>query len=725
MTDVRFGEVDLSSCDREPIHIPGSIQPHGVLLVVRRDNLAIVQYAGDTGRLLGVEPERMLACTLADLFDGPLLPALTDQLRAPALSAEPVMLLGLNPRSGKGPLSASLHAQGELAVIELEPAHGGRKASDDALAQVKLMLAALQSAKDVAACCQAAAIQVRAAVGFDRVMVYQFLHDGSGIVLAEDKVARLDSFLGLHYPTSDIPQQARALYRRNLLRLIPDVNYTPMPLLPAAIGPNATPLDMSHCALRSISPMHLEYLRNMKVGATMTLSIMIGNELWGLIACHHGGAHHVAAELRIACELFTQLFSLQLDARIDLQAARRRLQYQNVRDALASNLPLAQDIGAELVSGKVTLLDLIPAGGAAVWLDGKLHTLGETPSADRIGELVAWLNGLEQPVVDTFQLGAVCAPAMSLSAMASGLLAISLSRQPQDYVIWFRPEVVRSVTWAGNPDKPVELGPLGQRLTPRKSFAAWEAQVRHQSTPWDAVDIEAAHAFRLWLLETVLRQMGLAREERETAFAHQGMLIAELDHRVKNTLANIQALVRQTRGSASSLEDFALGLEMRIRSMARAHDLLGTAGRTNAFVRTMVEEEMAPFLTEINNKSLISGPDLLLSPKAAMPFTMVMHELISNAAKYGALSRPAGSIAIAWWVDAGDGALVLKWKERNGPPVTPPARRGFGSVVIERSMRHELRGSGRLSFDPDGVACVVSIPAQYIVTAATLEVARV
>ena len=734
VTDLAFGQADLSSCDREPIHLPGSIQPHGVLLVVDRRSQLVVQYAGNAGLLLGIEPGRLLQCTLFDLFKQPVLGTLAEHLRSSTLGAEPVLVLGLEPRHFQLPLSASVQAQGELAIIELEPKYGNAAASANPLAQVKIMLAALQSARAVEACCQAAAEQVRATIGFDRVMIYQFLHDGSGKVVAEDKSDKLDSFLGLHYPAADIPRQARALFLRNWLRLLPDVNYLPAPLVPAMIGRAGAPLDMGRCALRSVSPIHLEYLRNMGVGATLTLSIMIGNELWGLVACHNDSPRHVAADLRIACELFAQLFSMQLDSRIELATARRRIDYQNTHAALARSLPMAADIAAGLVSGAVTVLDLIPAGGAAVWLDGKLHTLGQTPPPDVIAALLEWLNGLGQPLVESFQLGAVFAPAIPWAATASGILAISLSRDPQDYVIWFRPEVVSSVTWAGDPHKPVEFGSLGARLTPRKSFAAWEAEVRQQSTPWDLVDIETAHAFRLGLLESVLRQMDLARQERAAAFARQSMLMAELDHRVKNTLANIQALVRQTKGGASSLEEFALGLEMRIRAMARAHDLLGTAGRSNASVRAMVEEELAPFWTKINT-SRIAGADLQLAPKAAMPFTVVMHELISNAAKYGALSSTAGSVDIGWsrvpaaGTDAGAGAgagdLVLTWKESNGPAVTPPTRRGFGSVVIERSLRHELKGSGILTFHPDGVGCILTIPAAYIVAAETPEPAHV
>lgn len=718
--EVHFGQVDLTTCDREPIHIPGSIQPHGVMLVADRETLAILQYAGNTGLLLGVEPGLVLESSLTDLFENPKLASLIDHLRAPAPSVKPIVLLDMKTRHGEVMLTATFHIQGSRAIIELEPRSISRTASGDPLSQLTAMLSALQSATDIEDCCRIATAQVRGLIGFSRVMVYQFLHDGSGKVLVENKQDRLDSFLHLHYPASDIPKQAQALYRRSWIRLIPDTSYTPIPLQPSFINPEDMPLDMSHCALRSVSPLHLGYLRNMGVGASMSMSIMIGNKLWGLIVCHNDMPRHVASDLRLACELFAQLFSLQLDAVIERTTAQRRSKHQHVQALLAKSLPHARDIASELVSGKVTLLDLIPAGGVAVWLSGQLHTLGQTPPADAIAEVVAWLNTLAHPVISTFQLGIDFAPAISYCDTACGLLAISLSRHPEDYVIWFRPEMVRTVTWAGDPHKPVKAG--GAHMMPRESFAACKADVLQQSTPWDVVDIEAAHAFRLWLLETVLRQMAdLARQEREAAFQRQSMLMAELDHRVKNTLANIQALIRQTKASASSLEDFALGLEMRLRAMARAHDLIGANNSHGASVRKLIEEELAPFRSEKNDHSVIHGCNFLLSSKAAMPFTMVMHELTSNAAKYGALSNLIGSVVVEWFQNADDGALVLVWKERNGPLVQPPARRGFGSVVIERSLLHEIKGSAVLRFDPDGVSCVITIPVEHIVNEVPLD----
>ncbi|GEO37957.1 signal transduction histidine kinase [Skermanella aerolata] len=720
--EARFGKVDLTSCDREPIHIPGSIQAHGALLVVGGEDLVIRQFAGDTCLLLDVEPARLRSLTLADLFDDQVLDRIAGRPLAP-VPGLPAVLLGMMPRSGALPLDVTLHTQGSFSIIELEPAQRGAVPVGNPLSQVRAMLAALQSSDGFEACCTAAAIQMRSALGFDRVMVYQFLHDGSGRVVAESKADRLDGFLDLHYPASDIPRQARELYRRNWLRLIPDVDRPPVPLEPlnpdAADGPggqpDGQPLDMSCCALRAVSPIHLEYLRNMGVSASMSVSIVMRDKLWGLIACHNHSPRHVSADLRASCELFGQIFSLHLEARIEADAARQRHGAGRVIEALAVRLAAASDIPRALVTGEVTLLDLIPAGGVAVLMDGETATLGETPPADFMSGLAAWLTEQDQPLFDTRHLGADYPPAIPFAATASGVLAISLSRQPADYVIWFRPEAVRSVTWAGDPHKLVEEGPSGGSLKPRKSFEAWREEVRCQSTVWTAIEMEAAQSFRVWLLESVLRQVDLARKEREATLAHQDLLMAELDHRVKNALASIQALVQQTRVGAGSIDDFATGLERRIRAMSHAHDLMSETRWKGASVRALVEEEMAPFRSERNCNLRISGDDVMLSPKAALPFTLVMHELTTNAAKYGALSTPAGAIDIRWGLK--DGALVLNWMERGGPAVAPPTRRGFGSAVIERSLRHEVKGTCSLTFGREGVDCVFMIPADCVIPA--------
>jgi two-component system, chemotaxis family, sensor kinase Cph1 len=712
----QFGQADLTTCDREPIHIPGSIQPHGVLLVVDREDFSIQQYAGDTRFMIGVEPNRLSQVPLPALFDQNTVLLMAQRLHVPHTLVLPTVIFGISARTGALPLDATIHACANQAFIELEPARRSITASGDPLAQVKTMLAALSASNSVEETCEVAAHQVRETIGFDRVSVYRFLPDGSGVVIAEDRGDAIEGFLGLHFPISDIPQQARELYRRNWLRAIPDIYYEPAPLQGCANGAGS-PLDMSYCTLRSVSPIHIEYLRNMGVTASMSLSLVIGGELWGLIACHNYSPRYLPSDLRVACELFAQICSLQIEARNETDAARRRMVPRTVQGVLSNRVPLASHIGEELVTGEVSVQDLVPSTGVAVCFEGRVLTRGNTPPPTFIEQLAAWLGEQSASVFQTHELSKQYLAAEPYQDIASGLLSIFVSRDPLSYVMWFRPEVARTVTWAGNPDKAVEFGLHGARLTPRKSFEAWQAEVRGQAEPWDEVDLDAVNSFRVWLLETVLLQLDLARREREVLFARQSDLMAELDHRVKNTLANIHALVQQTKTQSSSVEEFIENLESRIRAMAHAHNLLSETHWEGASIRSMIEQELAPFADSGGANVRLSGRDWVLTPTAAMAFNMVLHELTTNAAKYGSLSVPEGTVDVRWDVDPASGNLLIHWKELGGPPVAPPTRRSFGSVVIERSLRHELKGSCVLQFAPDGVACEAVIPAAHLVRA--------
>lgn len=708
-----FDQSDLSNCDREAVHLAGAIQPHGLLLVADRADLAILQVAGDPLFLLGVEPKRIFQLTLMSLFDDATLDILSERLRIDSDFVAPSILLGVRARNGSLPLHLTMHADGPLVLLEIEPARRGQARHGDAVTHVKAMLSAIQSACGISAYCQAAAAEVRAATGFGRVMIYRFLDDGSGAIIAEDREPGIDSFLGLHYPASDIPRQARALLRLNSLRLTPNIDYEPAPLTPRINRRTGAELDMSHCSLRSGSLLHLEYLRNMGVGASLTMSIMHQDRLWGMIACHHEAPRYLAADLRTVCELFVQIFSLHLEAKVAAEAAALRMAARAIQEDLVRRVALAPAVGRELTRD-TALLDLVGADGAVVCFDGQLHYLGQVPPPEFIAQLVPWLNTLELPLFSSAHLAADFPPAASWARHASGLLAVSVSRLPKDYVLWFRAEVTRSVVWAGNPAKITLAGPHGPRLTPRKSFEAWQEELQLNAKPWDPVALEAAHALRITLLEVVLLQLDQARQEREKAGARQDLLMAELDHRVKNTLANIQALVQHSKAGKNSLEEFVGSLERRIRAMAHAHNLLSATRWDGATLRRLLEEELAPFYKERPDGLLLAGEDLMLTPRAALPFSMIIHELTSNAAKYGALSAPGGRITIHWQIDPVQHCFTLDWRESGGPPVMPLERRGFGTTLIERSVNHELNGTARLSFEPSGVLCSISIPTEHI-----------
>ena len=569
---VKFGEADLTTCDREPIHIPGSIQPHGVLLVMDRQTLRIEQVAGDLGGMLAMEDDRVTGLPLSAVLDPDAENFVAKQLAAATENVAPVMCLNARSRTATKLLDLTVHAVGRTAIVELETVRsesvGDFRSITDPIARLKHFLSAVQMTASVEECCTAAA-SLRKATGFDRAMVYRFLPDDSGEVVAEDAREGLESFLGLHYPASDIPQQARELYRRNWIRTIPDINYVAAPLVPPMNPRTGMTVDMSHCALRSVSPIHVEYLRNMGVCASMSASIVCREKLWGMLVLHHYSPHYVAADLRVACETFAQIFSLHVDGKAQAETSVDRLNAQRSRETLIATLAGAKDIGK--VISAWDLMPYVGATGAVVHLDGKTRAVGLTPPPAEVGALIVWLNGMNQPLYATDHLSDVYPRASAFSAIASGLLAVGLSREPRDYVLWFRPEIGRTVRWAGNPATHVKVAGHGVRLTPRGSFAEWLEVTRFHSASWSTVDLEAAEALRVVLLENVLKIIDMTRRENELEATRA--MAEELERRVTHRTEQLHAL-------ASELE----AVEDRERRQI-ARDLHDDLGQTLAAAR--------------------------------------------------------------------------------------------------------------------------------------------
>jgi chemotaxis family two-component system sensor kinase Cph1 len=365
----------------------------------------------------------------------------------------------------------------------------------------------LETTSNLKEFCQIIVNEVRKVTGFDRVMLYKFDADGHGAVIAEEKNENLESYLGLHYPESDIPKVARKLFSSNWIRLIPDAKSQPVQLFPTINPVSQNPLDLTFSILRSASPCHIEYLHNMGVGASLTISLIKDQKLWGLIACHHQTPKYVSYELRKACEFLGRVIFSELSTREETADYDYRMKLTYVQSMLIEYMSQADNFIEGLVKHKPNLLDLTSAQGAAVCFGNHCTVVGETPKQEDINFLLQWLqNNVSEEVFYTDSLALIYGDAERFKNVASGLLAIPISKK--NYVLWFRPEVIQTVNWGGNPNQAFEANQTeaGLRLSPRKSFELWKETVRLKSLPWKTVEVKAALELRKAIINIVLRQ---------------------------------------------------------------------------------------------------------------------------------------------------------------------------------------------------------------------------
>ncbi|MGY1777145.1 SpoIIE family protein phosphatase [Geodermatophilus sp. SYSU D00804] len=504
----------LARCAEEPIAVPGAIQPHGALLAVTEPDLAVVVASANAAAVLGTDPTGR---TLADL----LTPAELDRLRA-ALAADLAEADPLRVAPAGTELDLVLSRSGDLLVTEWEPVAGAGQAGAAWHRRLPTVLQRLSAPTSLEGLTAVLAREVRALTGFDRVMVYRFDAEWNGEVVAEDRRADLEPFLGLHYPAGDIPAQARALYATNWMRLIPDATYTPVPLEPPLVPGTGRPLDLSGAVLRSVSPVHLEYLANMGVTASMSVSLIDRGKLWGLVACHgYSGAHRPSYADRTAAEFLGRTASLLLHTTVEAGERDRVVAVaQREAELVAAIGRTPRTPAAALVDGDLTALDLLPAAGAAIRLDGRLHLLGRTPPADRVAAVVP---AVLRAGGATDRLTLALPGFDDLADDASGVLAVEVGGGRGDFLAWFRPETPREVSWGGDPHtSKVTDG----RLSPRRSFARWTETVRGTARPWREHEVAAARALAGHLGEARLARAG--EDDRLSAALQRTLLLEEL-----------------------------------------------------------------------------------------------------------------------------------------------------------------------------------------------------
>jgi len=701
---------DLTNCDREPIHLLGGVQAYGCLIATSSDFM--INHVSENVRdLLQISPEDAVGGRLIDVLPQQTVHDLRTKLQLLNVETSSSRLFGYDVLNDGNLFDVSLHMLDQTYIFEFEPKVNTE--NRDEMSLVQPLIARVRRAKDIKAACDQAAMAVQVMSGFDRVMVYQFDEDGTGEVIAEKRKLSMQPFLGLRYPASDIPQQARALYLRSTLRLIADVDGAVSPITPTT-NVQGVPLDLSLSVTRAVSPIHLEYLRNMGVTASMSVSIIKDGKLWGLFACHHETPHHIDFERRTAIEMFAQFFSYELVQKIDIET---RLQSTEARQ-MHDNLMIQLSGGTNLVNGFEMIADelrgLIANDGLAVYSDGRFASIGDAPDETEFKKLVRFLNTAPTgQVFATHKLAELYPDAADFSADVAGVLAVPISRTPRDYIVFFRREVAKSVKWAGDPNKPVEVGPNGTRLTPRKSFDAWSEMVRDTSAAWTDSEVQIGESLRVSLIEIVLKLTDEASETRQKAADKQELLIAELNHRVRNILNLIQGLVSQSRAGAKDVATYTNVLDGRVQALARAHDQLTRQEWSPSSLRQLIEVELNAFLTDAKDRVSIAGDAPMLNPDAFSTLALVIHEMATNAAKYGALTDRSGKISIDLRIQD-DGALRIEWREIGGPPVQAPSREGFGTTIIEKTIPYELKGSVKTRYLMTGFEADIMIPSTVI-----------
>ena len=666
--------ITITNCDAEPVQTPGCVQAHGALLVLRRSDLSIVQASENADEILGAAASALLRQPISAVLGADGAAELQKFLIVEQTERNPLYLRSITTAHDATPLDVTVHSINGVVILEFEPTtrttNVGVVRESEYYSLVRKTIARIEKATTLKEFCDTAASEVRALTGFDRVMVYKFHADFHGEVVAESKRDDLGSWLGLHYPADDIPVPARHIFSKVWVRPVPDINGELAELVPLLNSDSGDALEMTYCALRGPSKMYTEYLQNMGVTACLTMPVRSGEKLWGLIACHHyAGVRAVPHQLRSACELLAQVLSLHHSA----VQAREHLQYQmaigEAHQTLVTRM-IQEGLATTASASTPSLLDGINADGTAIYYHGQWWMSGTTPDEPTLEALSDWLLArpefqlVASPLFATDALGLLHPPALDLTTVACGLMAVPLSIRRRELLMWFRTETIHTVNWAGDPsNKPTVTGTHGPRLTPRRSFELFRESVRLRSLPWLEVEQEAVVRLRTLVLEVaVSRAEELMAINTELARANE-----ELDafayvasHDLKEPLRGIHQYAGQLVDDAEELAlpqrhkvDGVLRLTLRMDRLLDALMQYARAGRgaldfemtdLNAVV-SHAQEMLIARLSQHSGQVLIPRP-LPMVLCDASSVGEIFTNLLSNALKY--TNQPTPQVEVGY-----------------------------------------------------------------------------
>ncbi len=572
---------DAHDCALEPIRHAGAIQPHGYLLSCVLPDWTIRHVSANVAVLFDIGPDALLGESLREYLTEDLLQAIADVVQLAEPGAAPVRAAVGNVGPAAAQYDITVHVSDGLVHIELEP-HSNRARDRTPSVVAQAMIARVATAPDMDDFYQRTAEQLRMLSGHDRVLVYRFLPDGAGEVVAESRVDDIESMLGLRFPESDIPAQARALYAYNRLRVIPDIDYEPVAIVPPLTDAGA-PIDLSLHHLRSVSPLHLEYSRNMGVLATMSISIVTGGRLWGLIACHHRSPREVTATVRAAAELFGMFVSMRVSAYEQQRVAERDEQAREVQELLWRKLASTRDLDTTLAEELDSLGRALSCDGVAVLLGDRWYHAGRAPS-QAPEAMLSWLgaggNGSAQ-IIATDRASDWNGADVDTNHLA-GLLAMRLGSY-DDLLLFFRQEQIEDVRWAGEPVKLTSTDGARVSIRPRARFEAWREIIRGRSVPWSDLDRRTAERLRQTLHEFRMRAADARRDDLDEAVNGRWTAsLREQRSRIAQLSSLFDGLGNLDKADTARLSERIAVLELELRALTEQAEAHGVSETSDA-----------------------------------------------------------------------------------------------------------------------------------------------